>query len=438
VRTAFLCLVQSATCQAQTVNVSPGANLQALVNQHPSGTIFSLATGTYRLQSIVPKDYDVFMGHTGALLSGAAILTAFTPNWAAQAQVTQAASYQGNCNAASPACMYPEDLFFDNVPKTRVTALAAVAAGTWYLDYSSGKVYMSDNPTGHAVEISLLPYAFTGTATSVTVSNLIVEKYACMAGNGAIDGAAGGTYWSVGGNEVRYNHCTGTGTGDGMYIYNNYAHHNGQMGIGGHGSYVFVQNNEIAYTNYSGYSYYWEAGGAKFDSGQNLNFRYNYSHNNNGPGFWTDINYRNVLCQGNQFTGNLEAGVSIELSNNATVANNYIWNDGFNPDGPGMWWGGGILISDSAYTCVYFNQVINCMNGIGGILAHRGNRPNGQPYLLQNVDVNSNTITQGTGLAAGIVVEGTGWDNSVYTTWNNSFLYNTYNLADPTTGDYFY
>ena len=37
---------------------------------------------------------------------------------------------------------------------------------------------MGDNPAGHTVEISILGYAFTGSATSVTISNLIIEKYA--------------------------------------------------------------------------------------------------------------------------------------------------------------------------------------------------------------------------------------------------------------------
>jgi hypothetical protein len=222
-----------------------------------------------------------------------------------------------------------------------------------------------------------------------------------------------------------------------MYIHNNYAHNNGQLGMGGMGSNITVQNNEIAYNNYSGYSYYWESGGAKFSSAHNVTFQYNYSHNNGGPGFWTDMNSQYILCQGNQFTGNNVAGVYSELSNNVSIANNYVWNDGFNPDGTGIWWGAGILVTDSTYVSIYFNKVSNCMNGIGGILSRRGNAPDGQPYLLQNVNVNSNTITQATGWATGIVIEGSGFDNSVYTSWNNHFQYNTFDLANPNY-DYIY
>jgi hypothetical protein len=144
-----------------------------------------------------------------------------------------------------------------------------------------------------------------------------------------------------------------------------------------------------------------------------------------------DINSQNVICHANQFTGNEEAGVMVEISNMVTVSNNYIWNDAFNPDGTGIWWGAGILICDSTYVSVYFNTVSDSMNGIAGILVSRGNAPNGQPYTLQNVNVNSNWITQSTGIAAGICIEGTGYNNSVYTSWNNQFQYNTFNLANP-------
>lgn len=448
--TALLALVygvgsidqQKGICRAQTpqsVTVTPGQNLQTLVNQYPTSTTFILTPGTYRLQSVVPQAYDSFVGQTGAVLSGAALLTNFTQQgslWTAQVQVTQAASYPGTCGSSNPACMYPEDLFFNNVLKTRVTSLSAVGPGTWYLNYATGTVYMGDDPNGNTVEISLLPNAFSGSATNVSISNLTVEKYACPAQAGAIDGSGGSNYWSVGNNEVRYNHGTGIRTGDSMYVYNNNVHNNGQLGIGGGGTNLVIQNNQISYNNASGYSYYWEAGGAKFAYVTGLTFQYNYAFSNQGPGFWTDLNATQVLCNQNQFTANVEAGVLIEISNNVTVSNNTIWNDGFNPSGTGIGWGAGILIDDSTYVSVYFNTVTNCMDGIGGVLLNHGNGPNGQPYTLQNVNVNSNWVTQNTGMAAGILVEGSGFDNSVFTSWNNQFVYNTWNLANPN-GNYF-
>lgn len=426
---------------AATVTVSLGDNLQSLVNQYPTGTTFSIAPGVHRLQSVVPKSYDSFVGQSGAVLSGAELLTSFSYSgsyWVSQVRVTRAASYPGKCDASHPACALPEDLFFDNVRKTRVTSLSALGPGKWYLDYSTGNVYMGDNHSGHTVEISLLPHAFNGGAAYVTISNLVIEKYACVAGDGAVTSAHGGAHWAVKSNEVRFNHGTGIRSGNNMWIYNNKVHDNGQLGVGGTGNTIVLQGNEIAYNNYAGYSYYWEAGGAKFASVQHLTVQYNKSHDNVGPGFTTDVNSRYVLYDSNTTTQNREAGILHELGYDATIRNNYIYQDGFNPDGTGsLWWGAGILITDSSNVTIYGNNVSKCMNGIGGILVSRGIGSNGLPYSIENLNVYSNKITQVTGIAEGIVI-GSGYDNSVYTSWNNHFQNDTYYLTYPATYAYFF
>ena len=71
-------LVPTSICWAATINVPTTDNLQTLVNNNPASTTFSLAPGIHRLQSVVPKTGDAFVGQTGAILSGAALLTAFT------------------------------------------------------------------------------------------------------------------------------------------------------------------------------------------------------------------------------------------------------------------------------------------------------------------------------------------------------------------------
>lgn len=424
----------------QTVSVSPMDNLQSLVNEYPAGTTFSLQPGIHRFQQVVPQNNDVFIGETGAIMSGAELLTTFSQSgsvWTATAQVTQAASYNGQCQAAYPACMYPEDLFFDSVPKTRVASLSSVGPGTWYLDYSTQTAYMGDNPAGHTVEISILGYAFTGSATSVTISNLTIEKYATQASSGAVDGSDGSLWWDVENNNVQLNHGMGIRSGNGMYIHNNTVHNNGQLGLGGGGSNITVQSNQVYSNNYAGYDYGWEAGGMKFAWVQNLAVQYNYSYDNQGPGFWTDLDSQDVLYQENEATNNKVAAILYEISYSGTITGNYIFNDGFTPQGSSLWYGAGILISNSSGVTVEGNTVINCMNGIGGIMDNRGDNPEGQPYLLQNLSVNNNTITQTTGYAAGIVVGG-GYGNAVYTSWGNLFQDNTFNLAQPATYDYFF
>ena len=44
------------------VSVQPGDDLMAIVAKNPPGTTFRFAAGLYRLQSIIPKDGDSFLG----------------------------------------------------------------------------------------------------------------------------------------------------------------------------------------------------------------------------------------------------------------------------------------------------------------------------------------------------------------------------------------
>ena len=60
--------VATQTCTG--VVLHPGADLQAAVDAKPAGTVFCLAAGTYRGQSVFPKDNDRFVGLYGAVLDG--------------------------------------------------------------------------------------------------------------------------------------------------------------------------------------------------------------------------------------------------------------------------------------------------------------------------------------------------------------------------------
>jgi hypothetical protein len=80
---------------------------------------------------------------------------------------------------------------------------------------------------------------------------------------------------------------------------------------------------------------------------------------------------------------------------------------------------------------IYGNEVTNCMNGITARQDERGySKKTGVPYRVRNLHVYNNTITQGTGTAAGIS-KSDDFDNSVYTNWNNIYETNTYKLVYP-------
>lgn len=436
----FLCLCPAnwgvtgqASSGRRTITVKPGDNLAALVDGQPPGTTFLIKAGIYRLQPIRPKDGDAFLGEAGAVLSGAQPLSGFSQSgqlWVAQTQAEHLGSYPGKCDEKHPACQYPEDLFIDDSPLERVESLEAVGPGKWYLDYSTHRVYLADNPNGNRVEMSVTPHAFWGTAQNVKIAGLTIEKFACPAQDGAVDGRAGRT-WVIENNLVRLNHGIGIRLGDGMQVLRNRLLHNGQLGVGGGGSDGIVDGNEIAFNNYAGYDYGWEAGGSKFAFTKNLVVRNNFAHDNKGPGLWSDIENENAFYEHNHTKSNQEAGILYEISYQAVIRNNLIEDDGFTASGKTEpWYGAGIIVAASSDVEVYGNTVKGCMNGIVGTQPHRELSRRGTPYLLRDLYVHDNTIIQSQGIAAGIVRSGLLGD-AVFDSRNNRFSNNQFHLADP-------
>jgi hypothetical protein len=427
----FLCAVTAVEVRATTVNVYPGNNIETIVNANAAGTTFVITAGTYLMQSVTPKDGDIFSGQSGAVLNGSRQLTAFTYSggyWSASGQ-TQHGTAIGTCLPAYSGCEYPEDLFFDNVPLQRVETLAQVTAGKWFFDYSAAKVYFVDNPTGKTVEIGVTSHAFSGSATNVTIMGLTIEKYAVPAQDGAISGSGN---WTIESNEIRLNHGAGIRFGSNQVIQSNYIHHNGQMGLAGSASNILVQNNEIAFNNTLGFDFGWEAGGTKFANSSNLVVQGNYVHDNKGPGLALDYQGYNWLIQGNRTSGNYAAGILDEISYDGTARYNIIENDGWYPGktNPSMWYGCGIMVASSPNAQVYSNTVINSSNGICAKSYQRGSGNRGA-FEVQNLSVHDNVIVQNVSIAAGAVASSDTTSLNVYSSSSNNYwTSNTYKLSN--------
>ena len=428
-----LCAAFGMALPAQVV-LSPTSNVSQAVNQNPENTTFVFQPGIYRLQSIQPKNGDIFTGQPGAILSGANLLTSFTRSgnlWAATGQ-TQQGQQNGFCDSDHPLCMDAEDLFFDSRPLLHVASLSAVASGTWYFDYPNQTVYFADDPTGHTVEIGTARSAFWGSASNVTIQGLVIEKYAIPAQFGAIGDQYPGANWTITNNEVRWNHGAGITLGNGSQAIQNYVHNNGQKGIGGVGSNELVQGNEIARNNFDGFDVTWEAGGAKFAQATGLVLRANNVHDNYGPGLWVDVDSTNTLIENNTVTSNYDGpGIQYEISYNATIRNNTVRYN-YVPNGGWWMWGSQILIQNSSGVEVYGNTVDVLPtrgNAIGIIHQNRGSGPYGPRVATSNYIHNNTIITrQSPQGATGVVAD---WDvQNELANGNNRFDYDTYHVSD--------
>ena len=404
----------------------PGDNISALVSASPTGTTFYFEPGVYRGVSLAPKDGQAFIGAEGAILNGSAVLSNWTQSgnlWVIGGQTQQGRVHPGaEFEPGTQRPGYPETVFLDNTPLKPVDALSKVVPGTFYFDYAADKIYIADNPTGHTIEAGKLTDAFHGSATNVTVQNLVIEKYDPQIQDGAIQGGRG---WTIQDNEVRLNYAVGIIGVDGSKLIGNYVHDNGQMGLGGFGDNILVQGNEIAKNGYwSGIDVLWEGGGFKFANTDNLVVRGNYSHDNNGIGMWTDGDNIHTLYEDNVVVHNGMGGISHEISYQAIIRNNTLIGNGAD-DPRSWWWGNEIQIQNSQNVEVYGNRV-EMTGGGNGIVMIQQNRGSGTfgTYTTTGNQIHDNIIVDHDGEGyiggvadynqSGMLSGGNIWSNNQY------------------------
>ena len=412
------------------IEVRPGADLGAAVAASPEGATLCLRSGVHRVSEPVrPKDHQRLVGEPGTVVSGAKVVTGFTRSGrdhVAAAFLPRDPSTHGEC--ATPGCAYPQDVFLGGAPLTRVLDLDDLEAGRFYQDFRTNRLHLRDDPDGQVVEQALAPSILRSAARGVTVRGLVVEKAANEAQRAAIDNEGGGG-WAIEDNEVRYNHGVGI-RGDSSTVRGNVVHHNGQLGLSGHGDGSLVEGNEIAWNNTAGYQCLWECGGTKWAENRGLTVRGNWSHDNHGPGMWTDINNVDVVYEDNVVTGNQGYGILHEISYRATIRSNIV-QDTRPRDDSGFFGGGEIVVSASPDVEVYGNQVRGVV-GIGILQQRRVDFPSPLgPHAARNVHVHDNTViaTDPSAVVAGMATDVPGLDDPRRLAGrNNRFAGNRYHL----------
>jgi parallel beta-helix repeat protein len=210
------------------------------------------------------------------------------------------------------------------------------------------------------------------------------------------------------------------------------------MGMGGSGLDILVQGNEIARNNYTGTDHNFECGGFKFAGTFGLVVRNNNSHDNIGPGMWSDISSTRTVYENNVVWNNTGAGIFYETSYDAVIRNNTVMGNGaFAPDD--WFWNAQIQIAASQNVEAYGNYVlVNSDNNGNGIMLIQQNRTSEPcvfgPCRVMNDYVHDNYIVV-TGSrdhgASGGVEDFVGLGDMFATLSNNRFESNHYYLKNP-------
>lgn len=392
--------------------INPGQDAQAIINSKTAGGTFILKAGLHRMQYIRPRNGDTILGEPGTILNGSRILTGWQQVSGANQWKLEVSHVQGEvvpssatwdgvpiCPAKHNRCRHPEMIFFGERFLLHQNSQGEVGAGEFYIHYNSSSnkdtIYIGDDPTNQTVEQTVTPYAVeSGSSQNVTVRNLTIEKYATPFQRQAI--MLRGANNTVEYNEVRYGHGAGIQVGNRGIVRHNYIHHNGFSGIGGNGTDMLFENNEVSYNGTMELYPSWDGGGSKFALSTNLIVRNNYVHHNRGSGLWVDIDNVNTLIENNIVIGNWKHGIQEEISYSATIRNNYVAdNGGDNNQGRGSQ----IYVQLSQDVTVTGNTVIMPPNpsqsGTLGIFVQNDFRQyptDSHKNFLKNVIIRNNSI----------------------------------------------
>ena len=436
------------------VAVYPGTDsIKAAAAAYPAGTTFCIKAGIHRMtSSITARTGDKYIGEPGAILNGSKIVASFQRSgsyWVATGQSQQETAFQSTngpwpvCESTAPACIYPEKVFLNGQDLWQVTSLAALQPGTFFFDYGGNAIYLFDDPTGKTVEATtgsggLIGYS-GGTSDSVTVKNLVFEKFggglATAFAHNSLKAVNG---WRVENNEFRLISNVAVYNGGNGVVRNNFIHHNGRYAIVGGGTF---EGNVIVYNNTDGWNTGNDAGASKFHGTIGVVARGNIVSNNQSRGLWADTDNINALYENNIIENNVEMGILHEKSCALTIKNNVLRGNNSVYAGKAIWYGGQISARQSKDIQIFGNDVTAAPPAANGISLYTEvvnganvttTGTNCGVIELRNIAVHDNVVRLSTGQQHGIAGGGTG-----YAAAHNLLFYNNTNYLQSLTGAYF-
>jgi hypothetical protein len=414
-------------CPSGAVSVTATDDLASAVGAADAGATICIQ-GPHRITApLVPRKNQTWIGvDTTAAIDGSAVLDSWNP----ASGMTNVWVYAGSL-ASEPgqpnqdyimssgsagivyACYlvstYEDDVFYggDRVMRVLNTTelsgstlphgqtITTAETGRFFFDYKGKQIYITLDPSKATVELARVPTIINGAGVEgVHMSNLLIEK---ALGNAIVTGSS----WVLTDMTVRYAHEVGVQVGGGTpttptTLERVLTTSNGRYGLAGDGSWLVIKDSQISWNNISNHMRvnqsdsgacdytpgtpggYWGAGGAKIvmangGSTSNPDFELidTLSHDNVGPGFWTDVNNRYVLVQGGRFYRNEWVGYFHEIGCDIEITGVESDHNGTPIKNTGMA-GYGIQISDSNNANVHDNVLHDNASGPIGLIWQQG------------------------------------------------------------------
>jgi parallel beta-helix repeat protein len=425
--------------QCTGVAVAPGDDLEALAAAKPSGTVFCIAPGTYRVRAgIRPRDGQQFTGTgPGVVVTGGTQLSGFTHSgstWIASG-VPATAAYEAGSGFSSymyQQAPYANDVTVDGALLDKVGVrvggvtygdpASTVGPGTYFVDYDAGTVILGDDPAGHDVELGVGAKGFASPAVDVSIQNLDLRLFTST-GVHMLPGATGWTLHDV---SVDAAHDSGVNLRDGAVMDGGELAWNGRYGLNARGSNVTVDGVDVSHSDAAHYldggGGCVAAGGSKFVGTVGLVLRNSVFHDNACNGIWLDVDTYDSTIENNTSTDNQDDGIRVEVSHKLSISGNTVKGNG----------GWGIYLANSPVADVSQNTVGDNRNG--AIVLNWSGRTTPTSaygsYATSDVDVHDNTmILTAPDQIVGIIDKtGTGYPYTAAA--DNHYRANHYHLPD--------
>jgi parallel beta-helix repeat protein len=276
-----------------------------------------------------------------------------------------------------PMARWPDQVFVNGKELEQVANRAAVKAGTFAVDYATGRLYIGSDPHGARVDASTLAEAlYLHGADGSVVRGIGFRRYATpIKRMGAVKGYANDLVFE---NDVFADTAlTGLSIlGSRITVRRNAFLRNGQLGLQGNKSdNSTIVGNVMTGNNAAHFKIIPVAGGMKITTSRGLRVLDNDVEDNGSAGIWLDESCSSAVIARNVVRHNTGHGIQFEISKGALIVGNLVVDNARY----------GIRILESSQVKIWNNTVTsNARRQIDVLDSSRSNRVN-QIVLRNNL-----------------------------------------------------
>lgn len=316
---------------------NPLRSIGAAISRAGSGATIVVRRGSYNESVVVPYEKSLtiqpYPGES-VWMDGSIPVTNWSrsgnrwvaSNWTPQfsSAIDGKADNTRYLQSSYPMAAKPDQVFVNGAALRQVGSSSQVVAGTFAVDYSARTITIGDDPSGREVRASNKSQAIYVQSPRTTLQGFGVRRYATSYDlRGAIK------MENV--NAVLRDMTVVDNATIGVTISNNNAlvervtiQRSGMLGLGMSAAYnSVVRDSTITQNNSENFKPAPVSGGIKITRTRGITVTGNdVSSNYNSIGIWFDESCYDVKVTNNKANGNTKAGIQLELSDTAIIANN--------------------------------------------------------------------------------------------------------------------